>query len=473
MKELWGYSAHEEVSLDIVLRRVRVDYRDKVAQAIEDAISKGKACDIEYPMTGFPDGNVRWLKATGRLYDSGNGMAGNFSGTVADITKVKLEVEEERFKNLTLLQQAEAMAEMGSWEYDIATKTFHWSAGMYRLFGLQEGREVTPEIFVQSAIAEEKHIAEEIVRQLELFEAFEHVLVITKCKDIRILKIKSIQLNNQITGLSKVLGVVIDITDTFLSEEKLKLLNDSLQIRNKELELKNEELATFAFVASHDLREPLRKIATYSNLLQEKEKRCLTERGKHYLERVQDSVRRMELLIEDVLTLGQMQTVISTPEDVDLNEILEKSKEELEQQIKQTDAIITSEELPSIKGNVSPVLSLFNNLISNAIKYGKKDVQPNIRITATYVKGSQVDNTNADPVSSYVKLSFSDNGIGFDQRYSRHIFQIFKRLHNKNEYSGTGIGLALCKKIMENHNGFIIAESEPEKGSVFSCYFPL
>lgn len=473
LKELFGYYPNEVISLNDAITRIREDYRTAVLEAIELSIKQRQPYDMEYPVIGFHNKELRWVKATGKLYDAEPGIPANFSGTISDITKSKLEELEEQLTNVTLMQQAETMAEMGSWEYDLATRSFSWSRGMYALFGLESKEAVTPDIFVQFAVDEEKSIAEEIALKLKQFESFEQVIKINKKGDARILKIRSVKLNNDFGELLKVLGVMIDVTDTIISEEKLTDLNNSLERRNKELEQKNEDLSTFAFVASHDLREPLRKIATFSSLLIEREQQCLTEKGKGYLQRMRQSVERLQLLIDDILALAQLQTKVIITAKLDLNKILERVKEELEQEIRESQVEITAHSLPTIAGNETMIFSLFNNLIGNSIKYSRTDTLPKIEICATIIKKGSLTIDNVDPDMEYIQLTFKDNGIGFDPKFSSQIFQIFKRLHNKNDYAGTGIGLALCKKIMENHQGFITAESTPGSGSVFSCYFPI
>jgi light-regulated signal transduction histidine kinase (bacteriophytochrome) len=141
--------------------------------------------------------------------------------------------------------------------------------------------------------------------------------------------------------------------------------------------------------------------------------------------------------------------------------------------IKEAEAEVVAERLPVITGNDNQVFYLFKNLLNNAIKFQFPGNQPIIKITAEQVAGHQVDSAKADESRDYCKVSFEDNGLGLDPKYFKKIFQVFQRLHNKNEYEGTGMGLAICRKIMENHGGFIKVESEPDKGSVFSCYFPI
>jgi PAS domain S-box-containing protein len=281
-----------------------------------------------------------------------------------------------------------------------------------------------------------------------------------------------IPLKNAKEEIDSVLLLSHDITKRILAEEELKELNKTLEQKNKELENKNEEIASFAFVASHDLKEPLRKIHTFSDWLVQREADNLSDTGKRYTERILIASKRLETLIEDVLVLTKIHSDKQRQCDVDLNVVLEKAKEELATEIEESEAIIVADELPVIKGNNNQLLHLFNNLLSNAIKFQKPGNKPLISITAELVT-ENIPPTGANAGTEYIKVCFTDNGFGFDQKYAKKIFQVFQRLHGKHEYTGTGMGLAICKKIMDNHEGFITVSAEEDKGASFSCYFPL
>jgi len=256
-----------------------------------------------------------------------------------------------------------------------------------------------------------------------------------------------------------------------LSTEALNLLNRKLESKNAELEQKNEEITSFAFVASHDMKEPLRKIHTLSDWLMQQEIGQLSDTGKKLVEKINLSVLRMETLIDDILVLTKIHSDIHREDDVDLNKILKQALDEMNEEISETQTNVTAQKLPVIKGNSNQVFYLFKNLISNAIKFQKPGSIPRVTICSELSTGNVFGINESD--AEYVKISFTDNGFGFDQRYAKKIFQVFQRLHGKQEFEGTGIGLAICKKIMENHNGIITAESELGKGSVFNCFFPL
>jgi PAS domain S-box-containing protein len=248
-------------------------------------------------------------------------------------------------------------------------------------------------------------------------------------------------------------GVLIDITDHKTSEEKLKQLAEKLSISNKELE-------QFAYVASHDLQEPLRMVASYIQLLQRRYKGSLDIDADEFINYAVDGVVRMKALINDLLIYSRVNTQEYPLEPVDCNKIIEQVRHNLSAAINENNAEVISEKLPTVYGNQLQLTQLFQNLISNAIKFKRDDVPPVVHI-------------NAKKTSDEWILTVQDNGIGIEAEYADKIFIIFQRLHNYNEYPGTGIGLAICKKIVEKLGGHIWLESEVGKGSTFNFTIPI
>jgi PAS domain S-box-containing protein len=264
-----------------------------------------------------------------------------------------------------------------------------------------------------------------------------------------------------------VLYMTHDVSDIVSQSEELIDLNKTLETKNRELEQKHDEITSFSFIASHDLKEPLRKIHTFADWILENESENFSNAGKNFLDKLQVSIKRMERLIEDILVLMKINNNQEENTDVDLNEILDSILSDISDQIEEKHAVITSAELPVVKGNQNQLFYLFRNLIINALKFQDDGNIPKVNIT------SIIEDKPGSPGEQYWKISFTDNGIGFNKKYSKKIFMVFQRLHNKNQFDGTGIGLAMCKKIMENHHGIIRVESEERKGSVFHCYFPI
>jgi light-regulated signal transduction histidine kinase (bacteriophytochrome) len=264
----------------------------------------------------------------------------------------------------------------------------------------------------------------------------------------------------------------LEIHERKVSEDKVKELNHRLLENIERLESANRDLDRFAFMASHDLQEPLRKMLMFSDRLAHKYKDLIDEEGKMFISRIQHAGERMQALIKDILLFSK--TSIEKPVFVDTNldEILGEVLGEMENVIKEKNAIIHAEPLPNL--SVNPVLMrpLFHNLISNAVKYAKKDVQAVVRIYSEFSAATN-GSDSAEVKNKYCRIYVEDNGIGFDQKYSEQIFGMFKRLHLHTEFEGTGIGLALCKKIVEEHNGFITARSKLNEGSIFIISLPV
>lgn len=265
-----------------------------------------------------------------------------------------------------------------------------------------------------------------------------------------------------------------DITESVESRMNLEKLNESLKQKNLELKNRNHELANFAFIASHDLREPLRKILIFSNYLLEKESENLSEQGVDYCIKIIRAINRMNALIDDILEYSRASSSPRTKEvEVSLMDVLKNVLIDISEYIAEENAVVVYDELPVIKGNPLQLSQLFQNLITNGIKFHREGVQPHITIKSYAVSGKDIDSVTADPKLPYIKIEVVDNGIGFEPRFSDKIFQMFQRLHDRSQFPGTGMGLAICKRVLENHKGFITASGMPGEGAVFSCYFPV
>src|SRR5690606_28260806 len=229
-------------------------------------------------------------------------------------------------------------------------------------------------------------------------------------------------------------------------------------------------LEEFARVASHDLKEPLRKISTFADRLESLSEN-LPVKGRTYLEKIRDSAIRMQHLINNLLSVS----IITSEKDFDsqyLQPVIEEAMRDLDLKIEETNAEITGSLHYSARINPSQFRQLIQNLVANSLKFSKQGVSPKIEIRGKIVKGEHLKRNELNDDDDYLMITISDNGIGFEPQFSRQIFNIFQRLNDKHEYSGTGIGLAICKKIVENHGGFIEAEGNPGEGSKFMVYLP-
>lgn len=239
-----------------------------------------------------------------------------------------------------------------------------------------------------------------------------------------------------------------------------KAAEEQLRVYAERLELSNRELQDFASIAAHDLQEPLRKILAFGDRLDSRCSKELAEEGRDYLSRMLASAKRMRKLIEDLLTYSRVTTKTLPFQSTDLNEIIHDVISDLEIRLEQVKGKVESNRLPTIDADPSQMRQLFQNLIANSLKFHRPEIAPHIKVTVK-------------TLGNFCELSFEDNGIGFEEKYLDRIFTIFQRLHGKQEYEGTGVGLAVCRRIVERHGGTITAKSAPQEGATFIINLPI
>jgi PAS domain S-box-containing protein len=264
---------------------------------------------------------------------------------------------------------------------------------------------------------------------------------------------------------SRMIGTVQDITDR-------KRIEESLLDKTIQLEKSNADLAEFASVASHDLKEPLRKIITFSDLLRSHDGAKLSADGAAYLQKITSSVVRMKALIDDILAYSSLSGE-EQKEQVSLYQVAQDVLLTLELPIKEKEARVTVSDLPSLFVYPIQIAQLFQNLLSNSLKFANKEEPLQLTITHSFKKPSEVNGYAVQKAGEYLQIDVADNGIGFDSKASEKIFGLFNRLHSKSTYEGTGLGLAICRKVAENHGGVIYAKSSPGEGAVFTILLPV
>ena len=366
-----------------------------------------------------------------------------------------------------LIAESEAIGKFSTWQWDLDTGKIDYSDNQFRLLGFQPNAFVPEkDTFLDFVHPEDKEaIAESmegIINNKEL--PFIYYKIIQPNKEIRYFKSTGKLLIDK-QGSKILLGINFDITDEHL-------LNIKLKERNNELEKSNQELASFNHVASHDLQEPLRKIQTFISRISDADKSVLSDNAKDYIVKIETSAKRMRVLIDDLLLFSKTNTTRKEFIKCDLNELLENAISELAVIIDEKKAQLEIDRLPKL--NVIPyqIEQLFINLIGNSLKYSQPDITPQINIKCDKVLSGEYPEILDPAFKKLYKITFADNGMGFDPQFKDNIFILFQRLHSKTDYPGTGIGLAICKKIAENHKGYITADSEPAKGSVFTVFLP-
>lgn len=268
-------------------------------------------------------------------------------------------------------------------------------------------------------------------------------------------------------------GIIItDLSAKKKNEFIILEYQKDLENKNRELVQSNNELASFAYVASHDLQEPLRKIQTFATRLLEKESRNLSATGQDYFTRMQMAAKRMQTLINDLLTYSRTNTTERKFESTKLSKMVAEVKADLKEELLQKHATIETGDLCDVYVIPFQFRQMLYNLVSNSLKFSQPDHPPHITIKSKIEDGSKLKSKKLSHEKKYCHISVVDNGIGFSSQYSDKIFELFQRLHGKSQYQGTGIGLAIVKKIVENHQGIITAHAEVNKGATFDIYLP-
>ncbi len=257
-------------------------------------------------------------------------------------------------------------------------------------------------------------------------------------------------------------------------EERVRIRTQELELANQDLERSNDSLQQFAYVASHDLQEPLRKIQAFSSLLVQQSNEQLTDTGRNYIERITNASVRMSTLIKDLLAFSRLSTRQQTWQSVPLNDVVNDVLLTLDWAVSQHTAQLNIAPLPVVNGDEMQLRQLFQNLLSNALKFTPAGQSARVAVRSMLKPRHDLPD-HVRPTSDahfFYQICVQDAGIGFDEKYRDRIFQVFQRLHNKNDFPGTGVGLAICQRVVENHGGSITAESKPGEGATFCVYLP-
>lgn len=370
-----------------------------------------------------------------------------------------------------MVEQKEEFLHLGTWELTLSTQQMNMSDGMFRLLGYEAGQNGEGmdlfEFFRSHLSAEEVkktndafhdmiENGESYVRQSSIFTVDGSSKTIESFGKVQ----------RDVHGRPvKIFGITHDVT-------KLKEYEQNLEEKVAELNRSNHELEEFAYVASHDLQEPLRKISTFGERLRSRCADQLSDEGTVYLNRMLASAENMRVLIDNLLDFSRVTRMQHPFVKTDMRALIQQVIEELDLSIEDSHAFIDLQPMPDMEVNPVQIRQLFHNLLTNALKFQRPGVPLRISISSNKLTKEEKEQFKLRSARNYYKFVVSDNGIGFEDMYAERIFQLFQRLHGKAEYPGSGIGLAICRRIADNHAGMISASGQPGKGASFTIVLP-
>lgn len=474
-ERIFGYTAAEMIGQPI-LKVIPADRAQEEPRILEQ-LKNGRRVDHFETKRVTKDGSIIDISLTISPIKDHNGIITGASKIARDITLQKQAEEtarntEDRFK------LAVAATQLGFWEQDLASGDFAWSAECEQILGFDDDGDTnfTYSSFIYPADREmvQEKLEAVISRAHTGDYMMQHRIVRYNDNEVKWVRVRGKVYFNLEGSAERFTGTMLDVTEEV--ESKLMLENtvhertQELVHINERLEKSNHDLEQFAYIASHDLQEPLRKIQTFIDIIHDDKMGPEVNQG--YFGKIAESARRMSMLIRDVLDYSRLSRGEQQALSVDLNAVLDDIRSDFEITIQEKGAVITNNTLPVLKGSASQLRQLFANLISNSLKFCPN--APRIEITARLLPAAEKALHNRLLKDrDYVEIQLSDNGIGFDPQYAEKIFIIFQRLHTRKQYSGTGIGLALCRKIVENHNGVIYARAGEKQGATFTVLLPV
>ena len=462
--KLYGYPQNNFIpTFDRNQDIIAPEYREKVQKEINSAIQNKNNFAVEYQLL-LPTGRRKYVLSQGYFIEKDAKIV----GTIQDITELKEAVLKLKI-NESLLREAEAVSHSGSWEWIEGSEFILCSDEMYRVHGHLPHSVFIDLPFYHSMVYEPDRAGfiaayQEAYKNRGPFKI--NYRVRSPNGDIKHLlstaEFKRISLNDQYAYI----GNTQDVT---------KLREAQVQLEEKMIQLKrsNQDLEQFAYIASHDLQEPLRKIQAFGVRLRENHSNELNEEGKDYLDRMHSASTRMRKLIDDLLSFSKATLDHQNFGNVNLIQLIDKVIKELDYQIESKQALINVNVTGTIDGLSAQLQQLFLNLLGNSLKFNSKETNPEISIHSVICDGQELDFKEAIKGLQYCVIQISDNGIGFDAADAEKIFDIFQRLTPRSEFEGTGIGLALCKKIVDNHRGFISADGVSGIGATFTIALPV
>lgn len=472
MYSVYGYDRLEitrPISAEFVLNHVIQEDRAPLTEAALKAVATHQEFNMEFSIIDHR-GNLKHVHSKGKVIVNDQGEPIKMLGITRCIT------EQTRLYNALvnykeLIVETEEFLGHGSWEMNYDDRTMKWSDGMYRLFGYDTIRDkdiVLDENFYQGHMShhnidESRKVIQAIVDS-DTSLSWEYEIK-TKSGELKKLETFAKVIRDKSGKPKQIIGTTRDVT-------KLRTYERELERKIAELKRSNKDLEDFAYVASHDIQEPLRKIISFSERLRNKYSESLDDEAQRYLDRIMTATKSARQLIDGLMDFSRLTREEQSFEKVDLNTLFQEVKTELELKIEETEASVKSAQLPVVEVVPVQIKQLLSNLLLNSLKFRKQNVAPVIQLGCKKLLKQDLVKYHLDPSVNYFEVTVEDNGIGFEEEYAERIFQMFQRLHGKAEYPGAGIGLALCKKIVENHHGIIFAKSQLDHGTVFSIILP-
>jgi PAS domain S-box-containing protein len=482
LEKLLGYSTHEvmERGIDFFTGIIHPDdlssLMEKNAKGLEEANTSEEKKDLVLEFTyrmKNKNGEYRWFHTYGTIFDY------NQEGKVEHVLNISLDVTEQKEAIETIREQEYFIQQIADasptilYMFDVPSQSMAYiNREAFFVLGylpdeiIEEGSNITRLLYHPDDVnlLPSRKQSSKNFQQVDSMIQYECRMK-HKDGDYRWLLVREIVFKSDDNGsITQIIGAALDIT-------RRKEMEKTILQNAHQLEQSNASLEEFAYVASHDLKEPLRKISTFGDRLVASQIDKLSDEGKIYLRKIVDASQRMQNMISDLLSISMISGNKSF-ERVNLQKLLEDTLQTLEFKIEQQKAVIRCDTLPEANVIPSQFRQLFQNLIANSLKFVQEGQQPLIVIKCALVSEKEIAPYQPAKAPSYLKISFTDNGIGFEMEYAQKIFAIFQRLHGRSEYEGSGIGLAICKKIVEHHGGVIFAAGQPNVGATFTIILP-
>ena len=463
MCRIFGVATSAQVTFDDYIGMIHPDDREGMVLSTKASLQTGEPFSVSHRIERRSDGEERILHCEGEVVTDADGAPIAMIGTALDVTELKRAEANLRERERLFRLLAENMSDAVLLQSPTG-EVLYASPSTERVLGVDADELTGRNLFDILHPADEKRLRSGAHQSMLEGTKYTQSLVRARRRSGEFvwLELASKPISRDDGGVEHILSSARDVTERIEAEEQAARYRSELEKRNRELQ-------DFAYVASHDLQEPLRKIRAFSDLLEEDYGDRLDEEALAYIDRVQDAAIRMSTLITDLLQFSRITTKGEPFSEVDLSDVVRGVISDLEIAVSESGAEIVVGELPTIEADPMQMRQLFQNLLSNALKFRQEEVQPVVHVSATVER-----NADARPsaAAEICRITVSDNGIGFDSQYVDRIFSPFQRLHTRRQYDGTGMGLAICRRIAERHNGTISADSTPGEGSTFIIELP-